>query len=86
MWNTASVPKGLSLNKNTLGPSRVQLDEVKCVFERSRRAQAEADELTCTRQPKHDYDVVRAAGFEPATVCLKGNCSTGLSYARMTKY
>ena len=65
------------INKNSLGPVRV-----KRIFERSRRAQAEAGELARTRKPERDYDVVRAAGFEPATVCLKGNCSTGLSYAR----
>ncbi len=27
--------------------------------------------------------MVRPAGFEPATVCLKGNCSTRLSYRRI---
>ncbi len=29
--------------------------------------------------------MVRPLGFEPRTVCLKGNCSTGLSYGRIYK-
>jgi hypothetical protein len=29
--------------------------------------------------------LVRPEGFEPPTVCLKGNCSTRLSYRRKTK-
>ena len=31
------------------------------------------------------FYVVRPVGLEPTTVCLKGNCSTKLSYGRIYK-
>jgi hypothetical protein len=73
--------EGKHNNKNYLYP-KIQNPAwvpsgVKRDFVRSSRAQAEANECARARKPKRDYDeVVRAAGFEPATICLKGSCST----------
>jgi hypothetical protein len=38
-----------------------------------------------TKKPKSAFIFVRAEGFEPPTICLKGSCSTRLSYARILK-